>query len=126
MRFPVTILFIGQIASLGLLAPAWADTIHLQNGRTIVADHVREHGSHYEYDLGGDDSYAIPKSVVDHVDAGPQPASPSSGAIKLADLPSFTPANSLGNEIDLFGKIIKEGKVDTDVLAALESKGDAE
>ncbi len=127
MRFPVTILFIGQLAaSLGLLAPAWADTIHLKNGRTIVADHVRENGNHYEYDLGGDDSYAIPKSVVDHVDAGPQLAPQGSGAPKIADLPSFTPADRLDNEIDLFGKIVKEGKVDTDVLAALESKGDAE
>ena len=126
MRFRVTILFIGQLASLGLLAPAWADTIHLKNGRTIVADHVRENGNHYEYDLGGDDSYAIPKSVVDHVDAGPQLAPTGSGATKIAELPSFTPADSLAMKVISVGKIIKEGKVDTDVLAALENKGDAE
>ena len=70
MRLRVTILFIGQLALLWLLcfAGAWADTIHLKNGRTIVADQVRENGNHYEYDVG-DDSYAIPKSTVDHVDS---------------------------------------------------------
>ena len=128
MRFRVTILFIGQFALIGVLAPvgAWADTIYLKNGRTIVADHVRVNGNHYEYDLGGDDSYAIPKSAVDHVDAGGMPALPSSGAAKIADLPLFSPADSLANEIDLFGKIIQDGKVNTDILAALENKGNAE
>ncbi len=106
------------------LGGAWADTIHLKNGRTILADHVRENGSHYEYDIG-DDSYAIPKSVVDRVDAGGMPTH-ASGAAKVADLPTFTPPDSLANEGDLFGKIIKEGKVDPDLLASLEGKGNAE
>lgn len=122
MRFRVTILFMGQIASL-LLHPAQADTIHLKNGRTIVADHVREAGNRYEYDLG-DDSYAIPKSVVDHVDAGGVPQ--TVGAAKMGDLPSFIPADNLADEVDLFTRIIKEGKVNTEILAALESKGDPE
>ena len=55
------------------LAAASADTIHLKNGRTILADHVRENGNRYEYDIG-DDSYAIPKSSVDRVEAGGMPA----------------------------------------------------
>src|ERR1700720_3886728 len=119
-------LYIGQLALVWLLAlaGAWADTIHLKNGRTIVADHVRENGNHYEYDLG-DDSYAIPKSVVDHVDAGGMPAVVS-GASKVSDLPSFTPADSLANEGDLVTRLIKEGKVNPDVLASLEAKGNAE
>jgi tetratricopeptide (TPR) repeat protein len=128
MRFRVTILFIGLACLARLASPvgAWADTIYLKNGHKIVADHVRENGNHFEYDLGGDDSYAIPKSVVDHVDAGAMPVLPTSGANKVTDLPSFSPADSLANEIDLFAQIIKEGKVDTDILAALESKGDPE
>src|SRR5580700_9455387 len=126
MRRCVTILFIWLLGALGLPAPrAWADTIHLKNGRTIVADHVRENGSHYEYDIG-EDSYAIPKSVVDHVEAGGMPAQSSSGAAKLAALPTFTPADSLANESAVFGQIVKEDKVDPDVLAALEAKGNAE
>ena len=125
MRLRVTILFTGQLTSVCLLALAGAsaDTIHLKNGRSIVADHVRENGNHYEYDIG-DDSYAIPKSVVDHIDAGGMPA--ASGAAKVADLPVFTPADSLANEGDLVARIIKEGKVDLAAIASLESKGNAE
>jgi hypothetical protein len=107
------------------LANAWADTIHLKNGRTIVADHVRENGNHYEYDIG-DDSYAIPKSSVDHVDAGGVPTHSAASSAKMADLPTFTPSDSLANEGDIFSKIIKEGKVDPDVLASFEAKGNTE
>jgi len=121
MQLRVTILFIWVLA----VASAWADTIHLKNGRAIVADHVRENGNHYEYDVG-DDSYAIPKSVVDHIDAGGMPAHPASAELKVADLPTFTPADSLANEGDLVAKIIKEGKVDPDALAGLQGKGNAE
>ncbi len=120
MRFSVTLALI-----FAALASASADTIHLKNGRTIVADHVREIGSHYEYDLG-DDSYAIPKSLVDHVDAGVSPAHAASGSAKIADLQSFTPVDSLANESSVFVEIVKEGKVDPDVLTRLEHKGNAE
>ena len=51
---------------------ASADVIHLKNGRTIWADHVRQNGNHVEYDLG-DDSYAIPRSLVDHIESGGVP-----------------------------------------------------
>ncbi len=127
MRLRVTFRFSGQLLLLALLAGAgaWADTIHLKNGRTIVADHVRENGSHYEYDIG-DDSYAILKSSVDHIDAGGMPAQSSSSAAKVADLPAFTPNDSLANEGDLVGKIVQEGKVNPDALASLEAKGNAE
>jgi len=120
MRLRVTTLSLGlALAFTG----ASADTIHLKNGRTIVADHVRENGNHYEYDVG-DDSYAIPKSVVDHVDAGGLPTHAS--AAKVADLPTFTPAESLADEGPVFVQIVKAGKVDPDVLTSLESKGNAE
>jgi tetratricopeptide (TPR) repeat protein len=119
MRLRVTILLALTAAA------AHGDTIHLKNGRTIVADHVRENGNHYEYDIG-DDSYAIPKSVVERVDAGGVPAAASPGALKVADLPTFTPADSLANESAVFTQIVKEGKVDPAVLTALEGKGNAE
>ena len=108
-----------------LASAAWADTIHLKNGRTILADHVRENGNRYEYDIG-DDSYAIPKSSVDRVEAGEMPALAASSAGKSGDLPVFVPAESLANEGDLPKTIIKEGKVDPDALSKLESKGNAE
>ncbi len=125
MRPRVTILFIWLGIWLGLATGLSADTIHLKNGRTIVADHVREDGNRYQYDVG-DDSYAIPKALVDHVDAGGSPAHAAASAAKVADLPTFTPADSLANEGDLLGTIVKEGKVDPDVLASLEAKGNAE
>src|SRR5215831_13114085 len=121
MRLPVT--FLG-LCLTSLLTSARADTIHLKNGRTILADHVRENGNRYEYEVG-DDTYAVPKSSVDRIEAGGMPAH-SVGGGKAADLAGFTPNNSLANEGDLVGKIIKEGKVNPEGLASLESKGNAE
>ena len=121
MRLRVTTLFVSLLC-------AWissqADTIHLKNGRTIVADHVRENGNHYEYDVG-DDSYAIPRSLVDHVDAGGMPT-PGASSAKVAGLPTFTPSDSLVDEGSVFIQIVKEGKVDPDVLTSLERKGNTE
>jgi tetratricopeptide (TPR) repeat protein len=124
MRARVTIILV-WVAFVS--ATAWSDTIHLKNGRTILADHVSESGSHYQYDVG-DDSYAIPKSVVDHIDAGGMPAhlTSSGGTAKTVDLPTFTPADSLAHEGDLPAKIIKDGKVDPDALSSLEGKSNAE
>src|SRR5579871_688394 len=123
MRSRVILLSLVSLALSG--AGALADTIHLKNGRTIVVDSVRENGNHYEYEVG-DDSYAIPKSLVDHIDAGGMPAHAGSGAAKVADLPTFTPADTLANESSVFVEIVKDGKVDSDVLSAIESKGNAE
>jgi len=122
MRLHVTILALGLALAQ---ARAWADTIHLKNGRTIVADHVRENGNHYEYEVG-EDSYAIPKSLVERVEVGGMPAQGTSGSAKIADLPAFMPADSLANEGDLITKVIREGKIDPDALAGLEGKGNAE
>src|SRR6202453_4479117 len=122
LRVTIAALFLMTVAPL--YAPA--DTIHLKNGRTILADHVREHGNHYEYEIG-DDSYAIPKSSVERVDAGGMPAFSSSVAGKSAtDLPAFTPVDGVANEGDLPKTIVKDGKVDPDALAKLEGKGNAE
>jgi tetratricopeptide (TPR) repeat protein len=108
-----------------LCSAASADTIHLKNGRTILADHVRENGNRYEYDIG-DDSYAIPKASVDRVEAGGMPAVAASSAIKGGDLPVFVPSESLVNEGELPKTIVKDGKVDADAVAKLEGKGNAE
>ncbi len=124
MRLHVTILaFCVMLAGI----PASADTIHLKNGRTILADHVREKGNRYEYDIG-DDTYAIPKSAVDRIEAGgaPIPTGSSGSSGKLTELPQFVPASSLANEADLFKGMVKDGKVDADALAKLEEKGSAE
>jgi tetratricopeptide (TPR) repeat protein len=117
MRLRVTFL----VVCLAQVLPAlWADTIHLKNGRTILADHVHENGSRFEYEIG-EDSYAIPRSAVDHVEAGGRPTR-NGGAAKLGDLPTFDSADTLASEGDLIGKIVRDGKVDQDALASLEQK----
>ncbi|HXP15891.1 MAG TPA: hypothetical protein VN868_02235 [Terriglobales bacterium] len=122
MRAPVIFLLLSGLFLSGHCASA--EVIHLKNGRTIYADQVRENGAHLQYDVG-EDSYAIPKSVVDHIEAGgirPQRSS-SAGGGESRDLPSFTPADNLQNEAEITERIILEGKVDADALAALERQG---
>jgi hypothetical protein len=124
------IVYLGSLVmSVGLAVYAPAEVIHLKNGRTIWADHVRDNGAHVEYDIG-DDSYAIPKALVDHIEAGgipPQFASSSagSGKSKDQDLPNFAPAGSLKSEPGLSDKIIHDGQVDFDALQALDKSSPA-
>ena len=93
-----------------------------ENGRTIYADQVHENGSHLEYEVG-EDSYAIPKSVVERVDAGG--VRPERVSTDSKDVPSFTPADNLKGEPEVSDKIIRDGKVDADALAAIEQQGNA-
>ncbi len=105
--------------------PASGDVIHLKNGRTIWADQVRENKDHVEYDLG-EDTYAIPKSSVDRIDAGGSaPVHAGSGA--PANSPDITPpAPSFNHEGDVAAKVIRDGKVDADALASIAQTGDSE
>ena len=105
--------------------PASGDVIHLKNGRTIWADQVRENKDHVEYDRG-EDTYAIPKSSVDRIDAGGSaPVHAGSGA--PANSPDITPpAPSFNHEGDVAAKVIRDGKVDADALASIAQTGDSE
>jgi tetratricopeptide (TPR) repeat protein len=102
--------------------PTAAEVIHLKNGRTIWADQVRENRDHVEYDLG-DDSYAIPKSSVDHIEVGgvsPVRGSAAVGATGGVSLPDITPPTpTFDHEADVAVKVIRDGKVDLEVLASL-------
>lgn len=103
--------------------PAPADVIHLKNGRTIWADQVRETKDRVEYDLG-DDTYAIPKSSVDHVDAG---VGAPVHAGSAANVPDITPpAPSFSYDASVAEKVIHDGKVDTDALASLAQTANPE
>jgi hypothetical protein len=122
MRAPVIIL-LSAVAAVS----SSAEVIHLKNGRTIWAEHVRENGARVEYDLG-DNSYAIPKSAVERIEVGGvPPAYTSSGGSSKGsqDVPAFAPADNLKSESGLSDKIIHDGKVDSDALAALEQQGNA-
>lgn len=126
MRTRVIILLLAFLGEIFPARPLTADTIHLKNGRTIWADHVRESGSHVEYDIG-DDSYAIPKSTVDHVDTGgvpPQFASSSSGTKQ--DIPDFSPPEPVKADPGLATKIVHDGQVDRDALSTLEEQGNSQ
>jgi tetratricopeptide (TPR) repeat protein len=104
-------------------AGASAEVIRLKNGRTIYADQVHENGSHLEYEVG-EDSYAIPKSLVERVEAGGiRPEHVSSAGKGSEDVPSLTPVDNLKSEPGVSDKIVHEGKVDSDALAAIEQQG---
>jgi tetratricopeptide (TPR) repeat protein len=105
--------------------PAAADVIHLKNGRTIWADHVRPTKDRLEYDVG-DDSFAIPASSVERIDAGGV-APLRFGTGGPADLPEITlPKPTFTHEADVAAKVVRDGKVDTEALASLERQGNPE
>ena len=125
MRTPVICCFLLVFFPAVAAIRASAEVIHLKNGRTIWADHVRDTGNHIEYDLG-DNTYAIPKSSVDRVDAGGTPpgyTASEASPREAHDLPEFAPADNLKNDPALIGKIIQDGRVDPDGLYALEQAG---
>ncbi|MBV9482007.1 MAG: hypothetical protein JO249_14820 [Acidobacteria bacterium] len=104
-----------------------ADVIHLKNGRTIWADHVRQTGSHVEYEVG-DSTYAVPQSLVDRVEAGgvpPQFAS-SNGPKADQDIPAVVPQAELQAGADLPSKLIRDGHIDKDALRSVEDSSQPE
>lgn len=113
------------LALLACSALMSADTIYLKNGRTIVADKVTENGPRVYYEVG-DDAYAIPKALVDHIEAGgaPPPRSASPSSPKPADVPNVSGSIVGSDAVAL--KIIKDGRVDSEALAALERAGSAD
>ncbi len=105
---------------------AHADVIHLKNGRTIWADHVHQNTNNndrVEYDVG-EDTYAIPKSAVERIDSGGMAPARRGSEVAVPDLPLATP--SFAGHGDLAEKVIRDGKVDKDSLAALAQSGDSE
>jgi tetratricopeptide (TPR) repeat protein len=125
VRAPVIFFLLLSGLFLGA-STASAEIIRLKNGRTIYADQVHENGSHIEYEVG-EDSYAIPKSTVERIEAGgvrPERASEAGGK-GSEDIPPFTPPDNLNREPEVSNKIVHDGKVDTDALAAIEQQGNA-
>ncbi len=113
----------GVFLMAGFLTPGdlFADVIYLKNGRTIWADQVRQTDTHVEYDVG-ENTFAVPKSSVDHVVAGGMPPEYGSSSTSAAprDIPALSPTDNLSNSVQFTDKIIHDGKVDADALAALE------
>lgn len=90
---------------------AAADTIHLKNGRTILAENVRDKGERVEYDIG-DDTYAIPKSSIDHIDTGTStPGSPAGTKLQAPGIDSGKIADGTGAKFtpEQLGQLEKAG-----------------
>ncbi len=116
-----------SLAATCLVVCASAEVIHLKNGRTIWADRVRDDGTHIEYDLG-EDSYAIPKAVVDHIEAGGTPPPVTSANVssnQTQEAVEFAPAGRMKGEADLSEKIVHDGQVDFDALQMQERSSPA-
>src|SRR4051812_2889727 len=113
-----------------------ADTIRLKNGRSIAnAEHVRERDGRLEYEIG-DDTYRIPKSLVERIEsATPAISAPNFAPANAAARPkqdesrTSPPIPSTSTTLELkipnveLAKIVHDGKVDLDALNALESAG---
>jgi tetratricopeptide (TPR) repeat protein len=117
--------FIVFLFSVG--CAAWADTIQLKNGQSIVADSTREINGQVEYTIG-ENTYAIPQSLVLKIEHGPgvapgagvAPSVPSS----VTDVP---PAREqMKTATDLVGRVVRNGQIDPAALRAIEKEGVAE
>jgi len=101
----------------------WAETIRLKNGRSIYADRVREVDGRVEYEVG-ENTFAIPKSSVERIEAGgsaPVTSSPSAAP----EMPLPEPKGTVKHAEAMTARIVKDGHVDLDALAEAE-QGDPE
>ena len=114
-----SILLLCFVSAACALAPA--ETLHLKNGRTIWAENVRENGNRIEYEVG-ENTFAIPKSLVDHVDAGGSPPEYSTGGGGSKSTDIAAPSSELRIANDVYALVLHDGKVDTDALAKLEKE----
>ncbi len=104
----------------GLAETALADVIHLNNGDVIYADQVKESGTRLEYQKG-DDSYTIPKSIVESIEktATPQPAVSAT----TQPIPAYMPETHAIGEDQLLEQVLRSGKVDRGWLREIDSRG---
>ena len=96
--------------------------IHLKNGEVIFADQVKESGNKVQYEKG-DNTYTIPKSVVERIEAISTPhAAPQ---VNAADLPAFAPADPAIGQEQLLGEVIHGSRVNREALNQIEARGNA-
>jgi tetratricopeptide (TPR) repeat protein len=110
------------VCLLAALHCAHAETIRLKNGRTILADSVRETGERVEYTVG-ENTFAIRKALVDRIDAGGSPVVSAPVTIELA---SVTDSPRLRGDAAVQARVIHDGRIDTEALAAIENAGIAD
>jgi len=107
------------LAGTGVIS-ASAEVIRLKSGDLIYADSVKEGADKVEYSIG-DDTYAIPKSRVQNIEAGTRPQ--ADPAQRQTD--TYTPDTRLVGEGQLLEKIVRGGAVDRVALEAIASQHNA-
>jgi len=103
------------LAASGVLA-ACGETIRLKSGDVIYADEVKETSTSVEYHIG-DNSYTIPKSKVQSIEASPQRDADAHLAIEV---PAFTPETQVNGEQNLLEQVVRNHDVDRGALASIE------
>ena len=96
-----------------------AETIHLKNGRSILASNVREKNGRIEWQVG-ENTYSIAKSLVDRIDTGGAPVVPGGPAPEMEVAP---PSERVEHAEEFSGRVVVEGRVDPGALAAVEKEG---
>lgn len=112
VRLPVILLLLAAVPLVR------GDVIVLKSGKRIIVDTAREKNGRVEYEIG-DNSYAISQKLVERIETGI-----GVPATTRTEAPSFTPNSNLPTSADLTPKLIHDGKVDVDVLSALDRSAD--
>ncbi len=112
MRAPAILL-------ITLALAAQAETIHLKNGRTILASNVREKNGRIEWEVG-DNTYSIAKKLVERIDTGGAPLVTRGPAQEMEVAP---PSERVEHAEQFSGRVVLEGRVDPGALAAVEKEG---
>lgn len=112
VRLPVILLLLAAVPLVR------GDVIVLKSGKRIIVDTAREQNGRVEYEIG-DNSYAISQKLVERIETGI-----GLPATTRTEAPSFIPNSNLPTSGDLTPKLIHDGKVDVDVLSALDRSAD--
>src|SRR5436305_9023059 len=116
LRSKLTFLFLAAFC-----VAARADVIHLKNGKHIVADSTQQVNGRVEYTIG-ENTFAIPQSLVERIDTGPVASVPNSAqAVPAEDIPSPQEVPDTAN--DLAGRVIHDGQIDAEALKKIEAEG---
>lgn len=96
--------------------------IRLKNGNRIVADSARESNGRVEYTIG-ENTFAISKSLVEGIDAGPATNVPAQ-TVAPEDLPRAAMHMSVTG--DIAQRVVHDGQIDLAALHSIEKEGDPE
>lgn len=105
------------LVSAGVIS-APAEVIHLKGGDVIYADSVKQGPDKVEYAIG-DNTYAIPKSRVQSIEAGARPEAQPQARPEIS---AYTPDTRLAGEDVVLEKIIHDGNVDRVALEAIATE----